>query len=152
MGAAWWLAAPGPALPITGPHDARAAPAAHRPNYRIAATGQTGGPVRLTRVVRRGRGNPLTGTASADAVDVDEKVARAAQGRILPVRRVLDQARVLHPADKLAQRDLRLGPAEGAADTVVDAAAEAEVFVVRAIRDEPVGVGEAIRVAVARSE
>ena len=74
-------------------------------------------------------------------------MARAAQGRTLLIRRrVLDQARVLHPAEKLAQRDLCLGPAEGAADTVVDAAAEAEVFVVRPIRDEPGGVGEAARV------
>ena len=46
--------APGPALPIAGPHDARAAAAAHRPNYRIAATEpKPGGPVRLTREVRK---------------------------------------------------------------------------------------------------
>ena len=55
-------------------------------------------------------------------------MARAAQGRIVPVRRVLDQARVLQPAEELAQRDLGLGPAEGAADAVVDAAAEAKVL------------------------
>ena len=71
-------------------------------------------------------------------------MARPAQGRVHPVRRrVLDQARVLHPAGERAQRGLRLDPAERSADTVVDAAAEAEVCVVRAIGDEAVGVGEA---------
>ena len=58
------------------------------------------------------RGHPFTGTASADAIDVDEKVARTAQGRILPVRRVLDQARVLHAVDERAQRGLGLEPDE----------------------------------------
>src|SRR6185295_2462998 len=66
-----------------------------------------------------------------DVVELDEEMKRAAQDGVGPVwRRVGDQAWVLEPAGKLAERDLGFQPGEGGTEAVVDAAAETEVLVV----------------------
>ena len=77
----------------------------------------------------------------------------AAQDRARPVRRrVGTEPRVAEPAGELGERDLGLQPGQRRAEAVVDAAAEAEVLVVRAVGVEAVGVGEAVGVAVAGGE
>ena len=81
---------------------------------------------------------------------MDQEVFGAAKGRILPVGwRIGDQTGGDEPAGKRAQRDVRFDTGEGRADAVVVAAAEAEVLVVLAIRNEAVCFGEAGGVAAA---
>ena len=94
---------------------------------------------------------PLIGCSVSDPVDVDPDVERAAEDLVAAVRRrVLDEPRVLHAAEELADRDLGLQPRERGAEAVVDALAVADVLVVRAFEVESVGVLEPFRVAVRR--
>src|SRR5258707_11280605 len=96
----------------------------------------------------------VRGLASiAHAVDVNGELTRAAQCGALSVRgRILHEPRVLEPSRELGKRNLRLQPRHGRAVTVMDATAEAEVLVILAIGVEPLGVAEAGRVPVPRSE
>src|SRR4051812_26250504 len=98
-----------------------------------------------------------------DAVDRDLQVARAAQDRVVPVRRrVDDQARVDQPAGQLGKGDLGLQPGQRGAEAVVDAAAEAEVLIrvpgetepvgVEPVRIEAVGIADVVGVAAAGGE
>jgi hypothetical protein len=77
---------------------------------------------------------------------LDQEVFGAAKGRVLTVRRRIGYQQGGHePTGERAQRDVRFDPSEGSADAVVVAAAEAEVLVVLAVRNEAVGVWEAGR-------
>src|SRR5215831_3944697 len=97
--------------------------------------------------------NALTLASSVDnPVDVDHDVPRSAEYLVVPVRRRIDdESRVLHPANELADRNLRLQPRERAAETDVDATAVAEVLVVLAFEIDLVRVREPVRIAIARS-
>ena len=95
---------------------------------------------------------PFVRDLSLDPVDVDQEMARAAEDLVAAVRRrVLDEPRVLHAAEELADRGLDLQPRERSAEAVVDALAVADVLVVRALEVELVGVLEPRRVAVRRA-
>jgi hypothetical protein len=88
-----------------------------------------------------------------DAVDLDEEVAGASQGRTLAVRRwVGDQSGVPQPMYEFGEGDLRLGTSQRGAEAIVDAAAEAQVLVVLTVGVEAVGIGDVGRVAAARGE
>ena len=70
----------------------------------------------------------------------------------LPVgRRILDEPRVIHPAQERLERGIDFQPCERAAETGVNAAPPAHVLVVFTFRVELVRVGEAPRVAVGRA-
>lgn len=75
------------------------------------------------------------------------------EDRVLAVLgRVLQQTGLVEPASELGLGELCLEPGERGAETVVGAAAEAQVLVVVPGGDEPVGVGEALRIPVAGRE
>src|SRR6185369_8437933 len=89
----------------------------------------------------------------AHAVDLNEEMARAAQSGALSVRgRVLHKPRISDSPRELGECDLRLQPRQGRSVTVVDAAAEAEVRVVRTIGIELFRVVESGRVPAPGSE
>lgn len=91
--------------------------------------------------------------SGVDAVEVDEEVTGATQGRTRAVgRRVDDESGVLQPVRQLGEGDLRLGTGQGGSEAVVDAAAEAEVLVVLAVGVEAVGVRNEVGVAAAGGE
>ena len=97
---------------------------------------------------RGSRASVLLDESWRDPVERDLEVPRASEERVRPVGRgVDDQSRVLEPAHQRAQRDLRLEPGERRPEAAMDAAAEAEMLIVLAIGNEPLGVGEARRIA-----
>src|SRR5215467_1295222 len=84
-----------------------------------------------------------------DSVDVEHKVAWAAEHLIVPVRRgIHNQSRVHDPSNELGHRNLSLQPCERTAKTEVDAAAKAEVLIIRTLQIDFVGVFEALWVTV----
>src|SRR5271154_2787316 len=87
-----------------------------------------------------------------DAVDIDEQMARAAEDIATPVlRRVDHEARILDTANKGFQCDVHLKARERTTEASMDAAAPAEVLIVRAFRIEFVRLGEPERIAVRRA-
>src|SRR5213592_4855261 len=74
----------------------------------------------------------------------------ATQDRARPVRRwIRDEPGILQPPREFGQGDLRLDPGQRSAETVVDTAAEAEMFVVPPVGVEPVRVGYVVGVTTA---
>src|SRR6185295_56862 len=85
----------------------------------------------------------------SDAVELDKQVSRAAEDIATPVLwRINHELRVLDAAKESFQREVHLQARERAAEAGVDAAAPAEVLVVRAFGIEFVRVKESQRVAV----
>ena len=106
----------------------------------------------------RSRTVGLTSDAKADrlarySVDLDNELSRSPQRGVESVGRgVPHESRRNQSAGELAKRDLALEPRQRGAEAAVDAAAEAEVLIVRPVGVKHVRPVEAARVAVGRGE
>src|SRR5215469_15320173 len=92
-----------------------------------------------------------SGSSVAYPIDVHHHVPRSAEYLVVAVRRRINhEARILHPANELTDRNLSLQPRERATKTEMDAAAVAKMLVVLAFKVDLIRVRKPIRVAVSR--
>src|SRR5580704_14006819 len=94
----------------------------------------------------------LSQLSTSDAIDINEQVQRAAEQRVSPVRRRIDdQPGVLHATKKDFNRGVNLQPRELTAEADMDAGAPSETLFLLTFEIEFVRVAEHLRIAVRRA-